>query len=160
MDIHKAFQIGAQRLAQEQSKYTELHKSHGIVEAEWELLTQDEYWTAEQARSMRTILANVLEVSMTVAGLPAIPLPGQYAAALIATVVKPCNRFVACQKCPDTFDAVDASGIISTSEAKPMKQEQITSLVLAYSGGLTEEPVSHRLPKEVSQQVISENKTR
>ena len=88
---------------------------------------------------------------MTIAGMPAIPMPGQYAAALIAEVVAPCNRFLACTKAPDTFDAVDASGILGTHEIKPMSTQQLMALTLAYSGGLQNEPQAHKLPKEMKE---------
>ena len=153
MDIHQAFKFGALQLARNEGKYSELHKAHGIDPYDWEIFTQQEYWTRDQAATIRTILAQVIEVSMTIAGMPAIPMPGHYAAAVIATCVAPCNRMVACMKCPDTFDAVDASGILGTSEIKTMSHEQVMALVLAYSGGFGGEPVAHRLPKETSSKI-------
>lgn len=150
MDIHQAFRVGAELLAKEHCKYTNLHKGHGIDPYHWEILTQNEYWSAEQARDMRSILANVLEVSMTIAGMPAVPMPGQYLAALIALVVAPPNRLMACTKAPDTFDAMAASGLMETHVVKPMKVEQLMALVMAYSGGISMEPTPHKLPKEVA----------
>ena len=158
MNIHDAFRFGAKKLAAAGAKYTEFHKSHGIDEYHWQILTSEEYWTAEQQRQMRSILANVLEVSLTIAGMPGIPLPGQYTAALIAEVVAPCNRMVACMKAPDTFDAAAAVGILGTHEVKPMSTEQMLSLVLAYSGGFPGEPQSGRLPKAIEAEMTKANK--
>ena len=110
MDIHKAFMHGAEILAKDNCKYTSLHKGHGIDQHHWDLLTQREYWSPDQTRQMRSILASVVEVSMTISGMPAIPLPGQYVAAVIAVLVAPANRLLACVKAPDTFDADAASG--------------------------------------------------
>jgi len=149
MDIHRAFRMGAEALAVGQS-YNELHRSHGLLEPDWELLTQDQHWTPEQARQVRSILASVIEVSLTIAGMPPIPLPGQYAAAVIAIIVSPANRLVAAMKVPDTFDAVAASGLMETFEVRPMRPEQMVALVVAYSGGLGGEPVRGELPPEVS----------
>lgn len=160
MDIHNAFRVGAKKIAQNERAYTELHKAHGIEQSHWDLLTSDEYWTPDQARAVRSILAAVIEVSMTIAGMPAVPMPGQYAAALIAEVVSPCNRMLACHKAPDTFDAVDASGLLGTSEVKDMTPQQLMGLVLAYSGGIEREPQSHRLPKVVSDTIAKENQTK
>lgn len=160
MDIHKAFRYGAKLLAKEDAKYTNLHKGHGIEEAHWELLTQEEWWSPDQARQIRTILANVMEASMTIAGMPAIPLPGHYAAAVIAEVVAPANRMVACVKAPDTFDADAASGIMGTHEIKEMSTQQLMSLVIAYSGGFGNEPAAHMLPKSVTDQVVKSNEDR
>lgn len=158
MDIHDAFKKGAQVIAADGAKYTQLHKGHGIDEHHWTLLTQPEYWTPDQARMMRSIIASVVEVSLTIAGMPAIPLPGQYVAAVIAEVVAPCNRMIACTKAPDTFDASDASGILQTHEIKNMSVQQLMSLVLAYSGGYSGEPQNLRLPKDITQIVKGENK--
>ena len=149
MDIHGAFRQGANQLAQAHCKYTDLHKGHGIDPYNWEILTQDEYWSPAQARDMRSIIADVLEVSMTIAGMPAIPMPGQYLAALIAHIVAPSNRLLACTKAPDTFDAIAASGIMQTHEVRPMKTEQLMGLVMLYSGGASQEPQPHKLPREV-----------
>ena len=157
MDIHKAFQYGAKKLAAAQGAYTDLHKGHGIEEHEWKILTQEEYWSADQARMMRATMSNVVEVSMTIAGMPAIPMPGQYVAAVIAEVVAPPNRMLACMKAPDTFDAADASGLLTTHEVKEMSKEQLMSLVLAYSGDLTGEPPAHRLPKQMATKIAEVN---
>ncbi len=90
--------------------------------------------------------------------MPAIPLPGQYIAAVIAEVVAPPNRMLACTEAPDTFDAAVASGIMGTMEVKPMTSNQLMGLVLLYAGGFSGEPAAHRLPKEVKQNVDKENK--
>ena len=153
LDILRAFQHGAKMLARAEKEFTDLHKGHGIEEHQWKLITQEEYWTREQAQQIRSILASVVEVSMTIAGMPAIPLPGQYVAAVISEVVAPCNRMLACTKAPDTFDAVSASGILATHEIKPMSVQQMMALVLAYSGGYTGEPAPLRLPKDLTQEM-------
>lgn len=158
MDIHRAFQHGAQILAKDNRKYTSLHKGHGIDESHWDLLTQSEYWSPDQARQMRSILASVAEVSMTIAGMPAVALPGQYMAALIAEVVAPANRLLACTKAPDTFDADAASGIMGTHVVKDMSFQQLMALVIAYSGGFPGEPLAHKLPKDVSEVMKKESR--
>lgn len=157
MDIHKSFRHGAQILAKGHCKYTSLHKGHGIDQAHWDLLTQDEYWSPDQTRQIRSILANVIEVSMTIAGMPAIPLPGQYTAALISEIVAPANRLLACTKAPDTFDAEAASGMMETSTVKDMGIQQLMSIVIAYSGDYTKEPAAHVLPAEIKQHMKKEN---
>lgn len=158
MNLHQAFKIGARRIAKDEKIYTDLHKSHGIEQAHWELLTQYEYWSADQSRAIRSILANVVEVSMTIAGMPAIPLPGQYVAAVIAEVVAPCNWMVAAVKAPDTFDATDASGLLGDSEVKPLEYQQMMALILAYGGGSEREPAD-KLPVAVSEKVKEANKS-
>ncbi len=158
MDIHNAFRQGAKVIAKNEAEYTTLHKGHGIDQSHWELLTQKEYWSPDQARQIRAILASTLEVSLTIAGMPAIPLPGQYVAAVIAEIVSPSNRMLACTKAPDTFDAAAASGIMETHQIKPMPFQQLMGLTLAYSGGYAGEPAAHRLPAEVKQMVKQANK--
>ena len=160
MNLHDAFMYGALQLAHDQKKYCDLHKSHGIEETHWNLITQEEYWTPDQQRAVRSILANVLEISMTIAGMPPVPLPGQYVAAVIATVVSPCNRMVACMKAPDTFDAFDASGLLGgekKDEPDKMKFQQLISLVIAYSAGYRGEPQIERLDDSIRDLVESEN---
>lgn len=149
-DLHKSFRAGAERLASATMSYTELHRSHGISQADWSLLTQGEPWTPEEARQTRSILASIIEVAMTISGLPPVPLPGQYAAAIIAIIVAPSNRFVAVRKVPDTFDAVAASGLEGAVDIVPMKQEQMFGLIMAYSGEYGGEPMK-RLNDEVNE---------
>jgi hypothetical protein len=149
-ELHKSFRLGAETLTRGGIKYTELHRSHGITAADWDLLTQDEPWTPEQVRQVRSILASIIEVCMTIAGLPPVPLPGQYAAACIAIIVSPSNRFLAAQKVPETFDAVAASGLEGAVDIKPVRQETMFSLVLAYSGGYGGEPME-RLHDDVNE---------
>jgi len=149
MDIHSAFRRGAEELVRDSFAYGEIHRAHGIMQTDWDLLTQNEHWTVEQTRRVRGVLAACIEVCMTIAGMPAVPLPGQYAAAVIAIVVAPANRMLACMRVPETFDAVAASGLQGTFEIRPMRPEQIMSLVMAYSGGIGAEPPMQRLPKAV-----------
>lgn len=97
---------------------------------------------------------------MTIAGMPPIPLPGQYVAAVIAEVVSPQNRMIACTKAPETFDASDASGLLGTSEVTDMSTQQMMALVLAYSGSYLPEPPAEKLPGEVTEEVEEINKSR
>jgi hypothetical protein len=159
LDLHSAFKIGARRIAKDEKRYTDLHKAHGIEQAHWELLTQREYWTPDQARAVRSVMANVIEVSMTIAGMPAVPLPGQYVAALIAEVVAPCNYMIAAVKAPDTFDATDASGLVGSEEVRTMEYQQLMALILAYAGGYGDEPDRDRLPRELADEVHKANKS-
>ena len=137
-------------------EYSTLHKAHGIDQHHWEVLTQEEYWTADEARAVRSILANVVEVALTIAGMPSTPLPGQYVAATIAIIVHPTNYMLAAMKAPDTFDAFDAAGLVENTEIKPMSKEQMMALVIAYAGDYPDEP-SARLDPEIATLVEAEN---
>lgn len=158
MDIHSAFRRGAEVLAVGSHGYGEVHRSHGLLETDWEVFTQLDPWTPEEARRMRGVLASVIEVCMTIAGMPAVPLPGQYAAAVIAVCVGPANRLLAAMRVPDTFDAVAASGLSDPIEIRPMRPETMMALVMAYSGGLGEEPPMQRLPAAVSEVMKKESR--
>jgi len=155
-EIHAAFRAGAVILARGDG-YGELHRGYGLMQDDFNLLVQEEHWTPDDARRIRSILASVIEVSLTIAGMPAVPLPGQYAAAVIAILVSPANRIVACMKVPETFDAVSASGLHEDFVIRPMRPEQMIALVVAYSGGLGGEPPVERLPVEVSQLMKKES---
>lgn len=156
-DLHKSFRLGAETLVRGSAKFTEIHRSHGITQADWDLLTADAPWTPEQARQVRSVLASIIEVCMTIAGLPPVPLPGQYAAAVIAIVVAPANRFIAAQKVPATFDAVSASGLEGKVEIREVRPETMFGLVMAYSGGYGGEPLE-RLPEDVNEMRKEGNK--
>jgi len=139
MQLFQSFRFGAEKLVQAQ--YGSIHHKYGISQPDWDLLTQEENWTQEESRTIRAILANTVEVTLQISGIPATPLPAQYVAAVIATVVGPNNRFVACHKAPDTFDALAASGMQGEVTMRPAEREQIVALMLAYSGGFGGEPM-------------------
>lgn len=155
MDVHNAFRLGAEQLARGSMAYGEIHRSHGLLQPDWELFTQGEPWTPEQARRIQGILGNIIEVCLTISGMPAVPLPGQYAAAVIAICVGPANRMLAANRVPETFDAVAASGLLGPMEVRPMKRETMMALVLAYSGGFGDEPPMERLPSAVKGAMVS-----
>ena len=147
-DLHRAFRSGAEILVGR--TYGSLHAEYGISQVDWELITQDRMWTPQEATMARAILAQVTEVSLTIAGIPPTTLPVQYVAAVIAIIVSPANRMVACLKAPDTFDGVMASGLKGAVEVQPAERETIMGLVMAYSGGFGGEPMP-RLDPEVAE---------
>ena len=114
-------------------EWSKVHARHGLSQAEWDLFTQDENWTASERTRIRGIIHEVLNVSQTIAGLPAMPLAGHYAAAVIALLVAIPNRMVATACCPTTFDTEKASGLKGPVEIVEMSREQLIALVIAYS---------------------------
>lgn len=157
-DIHQSFRIGAEALAVSAGKYSAVHRQHGLTKDDWNLFTQSRHWTPEEARQIRSVMASVVEVSLTIAGMPAVPLPGHYVAAVIAICVAPANRFVACTKVPDTFDTFAASGIHEEIVVQPMRTETMMALVLAYSGNFGNEQPMSRLPEIVAETMKEESK--
>jgi hypothetical protein len=137
MKMFHIFKTAVVTLAQE---YGEQHAGYGISPQDWTLLTQKELWNSDQRSQVRGILSEITNVACTIGGIPAIPLPGQFVAALIAHVVSPANYFVASTRAPDTYDALLASGLQGKVNIQPMTQQQMLSLVLAYSGGFMDEP--------------------
>jgi len=157
LDLHQSFRRGAESLVHGTHAYSAVHREHGISQVDWELLTDEQPWSVEESRRIRSVLAATIEVCMTVSGMPPVPLPAQYAAAIIAVVVAPANRMVAAMKCPDTFDAHTASGLMGTAQVVRPSTEQMMALVMAYSGGYGSEPMK-RLDNEIVELVRKENK--
>lgn len=149
-NLFEGFRRGALMLAANNCVYTQYHKEYGIAQAEWEMLTQDEPWTLSQRQQVRSQIAEVVNISLTIAGLPAMALPAQYVAAVIVTVVSPTNRFVAATRAPEAFDALAASGLNEAFEIRPVTIETMQSLVIAYSGTVKSEPAGQVVPKEVT----------
>jgi len=135
VDVMTMMRNGAMVLSNLGKKHTAAHAAAGFSAEEWELLTKVEPWTAEERRGVRSVLAEAVNVTMAIAGLPAEPLPGQYVAAVISTLIHPVNRHVAAIRAPETYDAVAASGLVGSSEIVPMTPQQMVGLVMAYSGG-------------------------
>ena len=135
MDVMRMMAIGAMALAEFGRVHTAKHAAAGFSRAEWDLMIKPEPWTAAERRRVRAILAEAVNVTLELAGLPSEPLPGQYVAAVLATLVAPCNRLVAAHRVPETYDAESASGLKGPSEVLPMTSQQMVSLVMAYSAG-------------------------
>lgn len=142
MDIFRMFQAGAWRLARAGRDYSSYHQDVGISKSDWIVLTSPTYWSAQEARRLPSILKQVISVSMSEADIPAVPLPGHYVAAVIATLVHPVNRIVAALNAPRTFDAIDASGLVGEVRITDTSVEQMLSLVSVYS---SEEPYDEPL---------------
>lgn len=117
-------------------QYDEIHQSYGIARAHWELFTSPRLWNAEQRRTIQGIMTQVLNVSMTVAGLPERALPGEFVAAVIAQHVAPPNWMVACIKAPAMFDARAASGVDGPKEVKEVSYQTLVGLTMMISQGL------------------------
>jgi len=140
-NLFDAFRIGARQLAGPTRDYANLHAEHGLTKPEWDLLVQNDPWNVEQRRQAKSTLSECLQISLTLAGLPAMALPGQYVAACIVEIVSPVNRLVAAAKAPEAYDAVMASGLeTEESEIRPISPEQMISMVIAFSGFADAQP--------------------
>lgn len=135
MNHFDIFRIGAKGLVIPTMDYSSVHQMHGLSQEDWDLLTQKEPWTITHRQKARSLIAECVNISLTIAGLPAQPLPAQYVAAVISCVVAPANRLVAAMRAPETFDGVAASGLLGGQEVQPVTTEQMVSLVMAYSSG-------------------------
>lgn len=133
MDVLRMFEAGALTLVSDQMEYTTRHAEAGFSKPDWDMLTQKEYWNAEQARAVSSVLAEACSISLRLAGIPAVPLPGQYVAAMICKLVAPANRITAAIRAPRTFEAENAAGISGSVAVKETSREQMMSLVLYFS---------------------------
>jgi len=97
-------------------------------------------WTPTEQKKIRSILTEVINISLTIAGLTAHPLPAQYVAALVSKLVSTANRLVASTLTPETFDAVAASNLDGNQKFVSVTREQMMSLVIAYSSDRYIEP--------------------
>ena len=113
-------------------KFGNKHIRAGLTESNWDLLRQDDLWSADQAADARSFMSEAINASLSVAGIPAGSMPGHYVAAVIVRLVKPCNWITACHRVPETFNSVQASGVAVSSEILPMDVRQLMALVLEY----------------------------
>ena len=136
MDMFSVFRSGAMALVSDDGRYryTDVHAAYGIPKPDWDLLRSKRPWKTDERMRARSVLSEILNVSMTIAGLPSQPLPAEYVAATIACVVHPCNVFVAATRAPEAYSALDASGLMGSVEIEPVKPETMFSLVIYYLG--------------------------
>ena len=132
MNHYQAFKQGAFYMA---SRTPEQMQEMGMNLHEYQILTSPDPWLPAEVQLMRGVLAHAINVSLTFANLPARALPAQYVAAVIATIVSPVNYLTAATIAPETFDALGAANAEENFVVRPVRYEQMISLVMMYAGG-------------------------
>jgi len=160
MNVFQIYRTAAMSLATRTMAYTATHKRYGISQENWELLTQKEPWTPEQNMQSPGIISEVCQVCLTIAGLPANSLPGQYVAAVIAVNVQAPNILAAASRAPQAYDAVAASGLQAESEVRDMSREQMQSLVLAYFADYWNQPPSELMDKGTDDAMVQQQQAK
>ena len=115
------------------SEFGDEHMRAGFSKATWDLLRSPRFWSPEQAAHARSLLTEAINACLTVAGIPAGTMPGQYVAVVIYRLVSPCNWMTAAYRAPETYNAVQASGVSVSSEIVSMDVRQLIALVLEYA---------------------------
>lgn len=127
------FLLGANELATAPVEYGIEQQAAGFSETEWNLLTSETCWTQADQMKIASIIASAISITLKTGGLPAVPLPGAFCAAVICKLVKPCNRLLAAASCPESYDVMSASGLTGDSMQIITTKEQMTSLVVYFS---------------------------
>ena len=137
MSNFELFRTGALSLCSEDGKfsYTKIHAQHGISEADWNVLRQKEPWSPVDRRKMKGVLAEIVQITFTISGLPAARIPAEYIAAVVSVVVAPTNCLIAAQEAPLGFDTAKATGLFGPSVVEDVTREKMSALILAYVGG-------------------------
>ena len=133
-DFFDMYLAGARRLVALGNEYSADHAAAGISEKEWTALTNPNMWFPEHYRVVKTALNEAVTASMALAMIPPMRMPGEFVAAVIASVVAPCNRLIACTQAPETFNGKQAAGVSDREDIEPMTVEQLMGLVQIYSG--------------------------
>jgi hypothetical protein len=132
MNHFKAFTQGARYMA---SRTPQQMAEMGMTQLHYDMLTSPDPWLPAEVQEMRGVLASAINISLTFANLPARALPAQYVAAVIGYMVNPVNWLTAATIAPETFDAVRSANSEEEYEVKPVRYEQMISLVMSYGGG-------------------------
>lgn len=128
------FLLGANVLASvARSAYGPIQQAAGFTKDEWDLLTGNDCWTMTEQQKMPSILASAVSITLRTAGLPPVPLPGAFVAAVICKLCAPCNRLVAAASAPESFDVLSAVGLNSESVKIITSKEQMYALVVYFS---------------------------
>lgn len=127
------FLLGANELAVAGTDYGPLQQAAGFTQDEWLLLTAPQCWTKSEQMKVPSILSNCVSITLRTAGLPPVPLPGAYVAAVICKLIAPCNRLVAASSAPESFDVMSAVGLTGESVKIITTKEQMYALVVYFS---------------------------
>lgn len=131
--FQQLFLLGANQLVASGTAYGPDQQAAGFTQEEWELLTQPECWTNAQQMKVPSIISAAVSITLRVAGLPPVPLPGAFVAATICKLVAPCNRLIAAASSPESFDALSASGITGEPVEIITTKSQMYALVVYFS---------------------------
>lgn len=127
------FLLGANLLVSISKEYGPEQQAAGFTQEDWDTLTQEECWTKAQQMKLPSIISSAVSITLRIAGLPAIPLPGAFVAATICKYVAPCNRLVAAASAPESYDALSSSGINQEPLEIITTKQQMYSLVIYFS---------------------------
>lgn len=151
---HQLFLLGANELAVAGIEYGPEQQAAGFTEDEWNLLTSVDCWTKAEQMKIGSIISNAISITLRTAGLPPVPLPGAYCAAVICKLCAPCNRLVAAASAPESFDVMSAIGVAAESVNVITTKEQMLALVVYFSSAEFGALGSFRLNEEIEQEVL------
>lgn len=152
--FHQLFTLGANLLATMPIQFGSEQQAAGFTKDEWDLLTQKKCWNNEEVQKLPTLINSLVSITLRIGGLPSTPLPGAYVAASICSIIAPCNRFLAASAAPESYDAMSASGIQTTSEIITTSREQMYALVTYFTSAEFGALSSFRLNDEIEDAVI------
>lgn len=150
------FMVGANQLAAMSLTWGPDHQAAGFNETDWALLTDTTCWSKTQQLKVASCLRLAVSMTLRAAGLAPTPLPGAFVAAVICKLIAPCNRLVAGQNAPESFDAMSASGIYSETEVINTTSQQMMGLICAFSSGDYSSVQSARVEQIVENAVLDE----
>lgn len=148
------FLLGANELASFPAEYGAYQQAAGFTKVEWDLLTSKMCWTKAEQMKIDKMIASAVSITLRVAGLPPVPMPGAYVAAVICKLCAPCNRLVAAASAPESFDVMSASGIAEASVINITTKQQMYALVVYFSSAVFGALEGFRLDEMVEESVI------
>lgn len=155
--FHSLFLLGANTLASVvKTPYGPVQQEAGFTSDEWDLLTSVECWSKPEQMKMPSILSSAVSITLRTAGLPPVPLPGAFVAAVICKLVAPCNRLVAAASAPESFDVLSAVGLRSESVKVITSREQMYALVTYFSSAEFGALESFAIDDAIAAQVIAD----
>lgn len=154
--FQQLFLIGANELATAPKEYGPEQQAAGFTQEEWELLCSDECWTKAEQMKIPSILASAVSITLRTAGLPPVPLPGAYIAAVICKLVTPCNRLIAAASSPESFDVMSAVGLTGESKEIITTKSQMYALVVYFSSAQFGALENFKIDDIIEESVITE----
>lgn len=153
------FLLGANALAVAPIDYGPEQQAAGFTKEEWDLLTSTTCWSKPEQMKIPSIISSAISITLRTAGLPPVPLPGAYVAAVICKLVAPCNRLIAAASSPESFDIMSAVGVTGESLKVMTTKEQMYALVVYFSSAQFGALESFALDSILEAQVIEDQAT-
>lgn len=124
--------LGAMSLLKDNSLNANL-QNFGLNESDFDVLTQDTPWVAQQREQVRRTIDCIIHGLMDIVGVPRFEVPAEYIAAVLSTFVSGANMLIACRYMEGGSRAEELA--VGNDNGERVKPQQLFALICQLRAG-------------------------